>query len=645
MTEFAVWAPLPERVRLDVDGSLYPMNRSDGGWWHADVDTQVDARYGFVLDDDATVLPDPRSPRQPDGVHERSQLWQPAADGWTDDDWQGRSIEGRVIYELHIGTFTPAGTFDSATEKLDYLVDLGVEFVELMPVNAFGGTHGWGYDGVGWYAVHEPYGGPDGLVRFVDACHRRGLGVLIDAVFNHLGPSGNYLPRFGPYLSSGSNPWGESINISGEDADEVRRYILDCALRWMRDFHADGLRLDAAHALVDTTAIHILEELSGETDALAAELGRPLSLIAESDLNDPRLITPRDRGGYGMTAQWDDDIHHAIHTAVSGERQGYYADFGSLETLAQTLKYGYFHAGTYSSFRHRRHGRPLGTATIPATRLLAYTVTHDQVGNRAVGDRPSQTLSFGQLAVKAALALGSPYTAMLFMGEEWGSSSPFQFFSSHPEPELAMATAEGRKREFAEHGWDADEIPDPQDPATFDRSKLNWDEVDDGDHRQVVPSDVVLDHEAVMSSREFLYDREQDPPSAGGLHGRGQPRGPRANGQPTPQGDPVHVHRDEPRRDRGPRLHLPLARRRPHVPERRGDVARRHRSIVPPGASTTTVRRATTAVIRVIVVKRCLRSTRLMRLSKRAARSVWPWSRAWSRWRRRTGRNSALVRK
>ena len=334
MTEFTVWAPIPERVRLDVDGTLHQMTRSDDGWWRAEVDAVPDARYGFVLDDDATVLPDPRSARQPDGVHGRSALWRPDPDAWTDSEWAGRSIEGRVIYELHLGTFTPGGTFDSAIEKLDYLVDLGVDFVELMPVNAFGGTHGWGYDGVLWYAVHEPYGGPDGLVRFVDACHRRGLGVLIDAVFNHLGPSGNYLPTFGPYLSSGSNPWGESINISGPDADEVRRYIIDCALRWMRDFHADGLRLDAVHALVDTTAIHILEELAAETDSLAEQLGRPLSLIAESDLNDPRLITPRDRGGYGMTAQWDDDIHHAIHAAVSGERQGYYADFGSLETLA-----------------------------------------------------------------------------------------------------------------------------------------------------------------------------------------------------------------------------------------------------------------------------------------------------------------------
>ncbi len=482
MTMFDVWAPRPDRVTLDIDGVRHPMVRDAANWWHADVDTRPDSRYGFVLDDEDTVLPDPRSPRQPDGVHGASQLWQPTS---PPAPWAGRSVEGATIYELHIGTFTPAGTLDAAAEKLDHLVDLGVDFVELMPVNAFSGSHGWGYDGVLWYAVHEPYGGPEALLRFVDTCHARGLGVLIDAVFNHLGPSGNYLPRFGPYLSSGSNPWGESINIADDGADEVRRYIIDCALRWMRDFGADGLRLDAVHALVDTTAIHILEELSAETEKLATQLGRPLSLIAESDMNDPRTITPRDQGGLGMTAQWDDDIHHAIHTAVSGERQGYYADFGSLQTLAQTLAHGFFHAGTHSSFRGRRHGRPLDIATVPATRLVAYTLTHDQVGNRAVGDRPSQNLTPGQLAVKAALALGSPYTAMLFMGEEWGASSPFQFFSSHPEPELARATAEGRKAEFAAHGWDADEIPDPQDPATFDRSKLRWSEVDEGVHARL----------------------------------------------------------------------------------------------------------------------------------------------------------------
>ena len=479
--EFSVWAPTPDNVTLDADGARHPMTRSEDGWWRVTVDVPADARYGFVVDD-SEPLPDPRSPRQPDGVHGLSQLWTSAPPA----PWPGRTIDGTVIYELHVGTFTPAGTFDAAIERLDHLVGLGVDFVELMPVNAFSGSHGWGYDGVLWYAVHEPYGGPSGLVRFVDACHQRGLGVLLDAVFNHLGPSGNYLPKFGPYLTVGRTPWGEAINIAAADSDPVRRYIIDCALRWMRDFGIDGLRLDAVHALVDTTAVHLLEELAAETDALATELGRPLALIAESDLNDPRLITPRDQGGYGLAAQWDDDIHHAIHTAVAGERQGYYADFRSMQTLATTLARGFFHAGTYSSFRRRRHGRALDTTSIPATRLLAYTCTHDQVGNRAIGDRPSQNLDFGQLAIKAALVLGSPYTAMLFMGEEWGASTPFQFFSSHPEPELARATAEGRKAEFADHGWAADDIPDPQDPATFQRSKLDWDEVGTGEHARLL---------------------------------------------------------------------------------------------------------------------------------------------------------------
>lgn len=485
MAEFSVWAPLPRVVGLDVEGVVHPMTGDAHGWWRAEVDCAPDARYGFVLDDDPTVLPDPRSARQPDGVHQRSQLWNTPSADRSDVEWAGRIVEGAVIYELHVGTFTAAGTFDGAIDRLDHLVELGVDIVELMPVNAFNGTHGWGYDGVGWFAVHEPYGGPDGLIRFIDACHSRGLGVLIDAVFNHFGPSGNYLPRFGPYLSPTPTTWGQGVNLCGPGSDQVRRHIIDCALRWMRDFGADGLRLDAVHALVDTTAVHLLEELAAETDSLADELGRPLSLIAESDLNDPRLITPRNRGGYGMTAQWDDDIHHAIHTAVSGERHGYYADFGSLAALADTLRNGYFHAGTFSSFRGRRHGRPLDTTLIPATRLLAYTCTHDQVGNRAAGDRPAQSLNLGQLAIKAALVLGSPYTAMLFMGEEWGATGPFQFFSSHPEPELARQTAEGRRAEFAEHGWDPDVVPDPQDPATFLRSTLDWAEADAPGHREL----------------------------------------------------------------------------------------------------------------------------------------------------------------
>ncbi|MCK0092871.1 MAG: malto-oligosyltrehalose trehalohydrolase [Rhodococcus sp.] len=486
MHTFEVWAPIPSTVRLHVDGELHPMDRGDDGWWRADVDASPGSRYGYVLDDDETVLPDPRSQRQPDGVHGLSQLHGIDPDYWTDRAWTGRQLAGSVLYELHIGTFTEKGTLDAAIEHLDDLVALGIDFVELMPVNAFNGPRGWGYDGVLWYAVHEPYGGPDALQRFVDAAHAHGIGVALDVVYNHLGPSGNYLGRFGPYVSEKPGTWGESINLDGPGSGEVRRYIIDNALRWFSEFHIDALRLDATHALIDQTAVHVLEELSVETLRLSAHLRRPLSLIAESDLNDPRTITPRSAGGYGMHAQWDDDIHHAIHTAVSGESQGYYGDFGSLECLARTLGHGFFHAGTFSSFRGRVHGRPLDVRRVPASSLLAYTCTHDQVGNRARGDRPGGYLDRGQLAVKAALVLTSPYTPMLFMGEEWGASTPFQYFTSHPEPELARAVVEGRRREFGEHGWDIDDVPDPQDPETFRRSILRWDERTDPEHARLL---------------------------------------------------------------------------------------------------------------------------------------------------------------
>ncbi|WP_454199083.1 malto-oligosyltrehalose trehalohydrolase [Nocardia sp. Marseille-Q1738] len=477
MTVFEVWAPRPESVRLDLDGVVHPMTRSPDGWWRADVPAASGARYGFVLDDDPTVLPDPRSPRQPDGVHARSALHTLDPAAWTDAGWTGRPLAGAVYYELHIGTFTAAGTFDAAIERLDHLVDLGVTVVEVMPVNAFDGTHNWGYDGVLWYAVQESYGGPDGLQRFVNACHARGLAVCLDVVYNHLGPSGNYLPRFAPYLTEGRNTWGQSLNLDGPQSDHVRAHIIDNALRWLRDFHIDALRLDAVHALVDRTATHLLAELAVATERLAAHVRRPLTLIAESDLNDPKLVTPRAAGGYGLTAQWNDDLHHAVHSAVSGERQGYYADFGSLRCLAQTLTHGFFHAGTYSSFRGRTHGRPIDPGLVPGSALLAYTCSHDQIGNRALGDRPSAYLTDGQLAIKAALVLCSPFTPMLFMGEEWGARTPFQFFTSHTDPVIAAATASGRKDEFAEHGWPTDEVSDPQDLRTFQRSKLDWDEL------------------------------------------------------------------------------------------------------------------------------------------------------------------------
>ncbi len=481
-----MWAPEAGAVRLQLDGVEHPMRRNGGGNWSVRVDAGQGARYGFLVDDDPTVLPDPRSARQPDGVHETSAVHDLDPTAWTDRNWTGRPLAGSVFYELHIGTFTPDGTFDAAIAHLDHLVTLGVTTVELMPVNAFDGTHNWGYDGVLWYTVQESYGGPDGLQRFVDACHARGLAVCLDVVYNHLGPCGNYLPRFGPYLATGRNTWGQSLNLDGPGSDAVRAYIIDNALRWLREFHIDALRIDAVHALVDRTATHLLDELTVETTALAAHLGRPLSLIAESDLNDPRLITPRAAGGYGLTGQWNDDLHHAVHTAVSGERQGYYADFGSLACLMHTLTHGFFHAATYSSFRGRTHGAPIPRDLVPGSALLGYTCNHDQIGNRAIGDRPSDYLTPGQLAVKAALVLLSASTPMLFMGEEWGARTPFQFFTSHTDPVVAAATATGRRAEFAQHGWSSEEVPDPQDPATFSRSKLDWTEIGREPHARLL---------------------------------------------------------------------------------------------------------------------------------------------------------------
>ncbi len=487
--EFAVWAPVPQRVRLHLDGDVHDMGRDGRGWWRATVPAREDADYGYLLDDGDSPRPDPRSRWQPDGVHGRSRRFDATAHSWGDHAWTGRQLAGGVVYEMHVGTFTPEGTLDSAIGRLDHLVDLGVDFVELLPVNAFNGPHNWGYDGVLWYAVQHTYGGPAAYQRFVDACHQRGLGVIQDVVYNHLGPSGNYLPEFFPVFDeAAANPWGASINLSGPDSDEVRRYILDNVRMWFADMHVDGLRLDAVHALVDERATHLLEEMAREVDALSVALRRPLTLIAESDLNDPRTVTPRIAGGLGLTAQWSDDFHHALHATLTGEGQGYYRDFAEagLDGLAKTLTGAFFHDGTWSSFRRRHHGRPVDPAALPGWKFLGYLQDHDQVGNRAVGDRISATLSPGLLAVGATLVLTSPFTPMLFMGEEWGAATPWQFFTSHPEPELGRATAEGRKAEFAGHGWDAAEVPDPQDPETFRRSKLDWTEPEREPHRRLL---------------------------------------------------------------------------------------------------------------------------------------------------------------
>jgi maltooligosyltrehalose trehalohydrolase len=420
-------------------------------------------------------------------VHGVSRVYDHGAFEWTDSMWRGRQLPGAVLYELHIGTFTPDGTFDAAIERLDHLVELGIDLVELLPVNAFNGEHNWGYDGVCWFAPHEPYGGPDGLKRFVDACHARGLGVVLDVVYNHFGPSGAYAPLFGPYLAETANSWGRSINLDGAHSDEVRRYIVDSVRMWLRDYHVDGLRLDAVHALRDHRAVHLLEELAVEVETLSVHLGRPLSLIAESDLNDPRLITPREAGGYGLSAQWADDVHHALHALLTGERQGYYVDFGALECLADVLQEVFFHAGTWSTFRGRIHGRPVDRERVPGHRFVAYLQNHDQVGNRATGDRLSDSAPDSLLKVGATLLFTGPFTPMLFMGEEWAAGTPWQFFTSHPEPELAAAVSAGRLREFADHGWAAGvEVPDPQDPATFHRSKLDWSEPHRPRHREML---------------------------------------------------------------------------------------------------------------------------------------------------------------
>jgi len=476
-----VWAPRAARVRLD-DGSEF--EQETDGWWRGP-ELAPDQDYGFLLDDDPTVLPDPRSRRQPFGVHSTSRVYVDDFE-WTDQRWPGRDLPGAVIYELHIGTFTQGGTFDAAIERLSYLADLGVTHVEVLPVNDFNGEWNWGYDGVLWYAVHEAYGGPDGFKRFVDACHRSGLAVVLDVVYNHLGASGNYLPRFGPYLSSGRNTWGDYLNLDGPDSRPVRDYIIENALMWLSEFHVDGLRLDAVHALRDTSPRHLLAELSERVDELAAEVGRPLTLIAESDLNDPRMITPVARGGLGMDGQWDDDVHHALHALLTGERQGYYCDFGSLEVLAKVLGHAFLHDGTYSTFRGRVHGAPVDTATTPGYQFVVCLQDHDQVGNRAAGDRLSALVSPDLLKIGATLLLTSPFTPMLWMGEEWAASTPWPFFTSHPEPELAEATRRGRIEEFAEHGWDPATVVDPQDPATFYGAKLHWDELQAGEHAELL---------------------------------------------------------------------------------------------------------------------------------------------------------------
>ena len=522
MSELKVWAPAVERVEAVVDGSRRPMERGAGGWWRlagegpsgegasgpaggraAGLPPGTD--YAFSLDG-GPPRPDPRSRWQPDGVHGPSRMVDPGRFHWT-ADWRGFHLPSAVLYELHIGTFTPEGTFEAAVGRLDHLVELGVDAVSLMPVNAFPGVHGWGYDGVGLWAVHDPYGGPDGLAAFVDACHDRGLGVILDVVYNHLGPSGNYLAEFGPYFTDRySTPWGPALNFDDWGSDEVRRFFVENALAWLRDYRIDGLRLDAVHAIVDTSAVHILEELADAVAALAGAEGRPLWLIAESDLNDPRLLWSPERGGYGLHAQWSDDFHHALHAALTGEDSGYYGDFGRLEDVEHALRRAFVYDGRHSPFRGRRHGRPADD--LSGHRFLGYIQNHDQVGNRAAGDRLAHIAGTELQMVGAALVLASPFVPMLFQGEEWAAGTPFQYFTDHDDAELADAVREGRRSEFRAFGWAPEDVPDPQDPETFRRSKLAWEERDAEPHRRVEAWYRALI--ALRSERPELRDGRRD---------------------------------------------------------------------------------------------------------------------------------------
>jgi maltooligosyltrehalose trehalohydrolase len=494
-SEIRVWAPNAKRVDVDVEPlggvvTTSPMTLQPGGWWSLTTDRSAPFDYAFRLDGGAP-LPDPRSPWQPRGVHGPSRSFDAEAYTWRDTGWpgprSGAGAVGGVFYELHVGTFTSGGTLDAATSRLDHLVALGVDVVELMPVAAFPGRWGWGYEGVALYAVHDPYGGPAALQRFVDACHQRGIGVCLDVVYNHLGPSGNYLSSFGPYFTDRHvTPWGSAVNLDGPGAPEVRRFVVDNALRWLRDFHVDALRLDAIHELRDDSPTHLLAELSDAVADLALRLDRPLDLVAESDLNDPVVVTPTQLGGWGMSAQWDDDLHHALHTTVTGETQGYYADFAAPGVLAKTLRDVFLHDGRWSSFRGQVWGTEVDPVAFRTSQFLGYLQTHDQVGNRACGDRISASITPGQQAIGAAIYLTCGFTPMIFMGEEWAASTPWQFFSSFEEPELAEAIRTGRRAEFAGHGWAEDMVPDPQDPATRDRSVLDWSELGERRHARML---------------------------------------------------------------------------------------------------------------------------------------------------------------
>ncbi len=477
--EFRVWAPEQRQLTLrllrnsNASSALterdIPMQR-DGEDFVAAATALPGDRYYYVLDDGLAV-PDPVSRALPEGVQGPTEIIDPAAFRWSDSDWRGLELREYILYELHIGTFTPEGTFDGAIGKLDYLKQLGITAIELMPVAACPGRRNWGYDGVSPYAVQANYGGPEGLKRLVDAAHRAGLAVMLDVVYNHLGPEGNYLPKFGPYFtSSHKTPWGDAVNYDSTGCEQVRRYVIENALYWIREYHLDGLRLDAVQTIQDDSPYHIVAEIRDNVQALAGELGRQVCIIAETDENDPRYVRPRQDGGYGLDAIWSDDFHHAIHAVFTDERQRYYQDFGDPEQIARALRDGYVFQGEHCNFWNAPRGS--SPAGVPAPANVICLQNHDQVGNRAKGERLTTLVPRGVGKLAAAFLLLAPHTPLLFMGQEYDEATPFQFFADFQDPALKKAVSEGRRREFKD--FDFHEVPDPGDASTFERSKLTW---------------------------------------------------------------------------------------------------------------------------------------------------------------------------
>ena len=472
---FKVWAPHAEAVNVALDTAhprRHPLSPTPHGYWEGTIsDVSANTRYAYVLNG-TLERPDPASRFQPDGVHGHSMVIDPFAFPWTDQAWNGMPLERLIIYELHVGTFTSEGTFDAIIAKLPYLRDtVGITALELMPVAQCPGTRNWGYDGAYLFAPHASYGGPDGLKRLVDACHAHGLAVIMDVVYNHLGPEGNYLGDYGPYFTHRyPTPWGQAMNYDGPDSDPVRHFIISNALYWVTEFHMDALRLDAIHGIFDFSATHLLRELAEAVRAQANRLGRAMHVIAESDLNDARMITPVTQGGYGLASQWNDDFHHALHAVLTGERNGYYKDFGSLAHLATAITDRFVYSGQYSAHRRRGHGNAAGEAA--PTQFVVFSQNHDQVGNRAHGDRLSTLVSFEALKLAAAAVLLSPNIPLLFMGEEYGETAPFLYFIDHGDPALVDAVRRGRNDECASFGQH--DAPDPQAQATHTRSRLQW---------------------------------------------------------------------------------------------------------------------------------------------------------------------------